>query len=142
MPPKKSNSNESVPTVSVSNTLDLISDFEAKKKYFEETIVKLKNFSPIPISPAREQRHSPRLHTPNSTNLSSTSQNYPDVSVLIQQINYLFETNLQLINLVNDLKSKYEILEIKTNSLSTESLNFKENIEQVNKDLQTKVSIN
>ena len=49
MPPKKSNSNESVPTVSVSNTLDLINDFEAKKKYFEEIIVKLKNFSPIPI---------------------------------------------------------------------------------------------
>lgn len=142
MPPKKYNpNNESVPTVSVNNTIDLFNDFEAKKRYFEETIVKLKNFSPVPVSPARELRHSPRLNTPSSSNITS-SPNHSDVSLLVQQVNYLFETNLQLINIINDLKNKYEILEKKTDSLSSESLNFKGNIEQINKDLQNKISIN
>ena len=57
-------------------------------------------------------------------------------------MNYLFETNMQLINIVNDLKNKYEELETKTNSLLNENQDFKESFDQVNKDLQSKVSIN
>ena len=57
-------------------------------------------------------------------------------------MNYLFETNMQLINIVNDLKNKYEELETKINSLLNENQDFKQSFDQVNKDLQSKVSIN
>ena len=142
MPPKKSNSNNQItPTISINNTLDLLNDFESKKKYFEESIAKLKNFSPCPISPSSENRQSPRLHTPTSINNISPCSNQPDFSVIIHQMNYLFETNIKLINIVNDLKNKCENIESKTESLSNENFNFQSSIDKINKDLESKISV-
>lgn len=142
MPPKKSNSdNQNIPAISINNTLDLLNDFESKKKYFEESIAKLNSFNPSSVSPSRENRQSPRLHTPTSVNnISSPSSNQPDFSVIIHQMNYLFETNIKLIGIVNDLRNKFDIVESKTETLACENLNFQSSINKINKDLESKIS--
>ena len=48
-------------------------------------------------------------------------------------MNYLFQTNIQHINIVNDLKNKFETLKTKTDSLLDEDKDFKQSFDQINK---------
>ena len=104
-------------------TAELLNDFERKKKYFEDTISKMKNFNPNSISPNINniKRSSPRLQNDKFTDGL-------DLYIIIDQMKYLYETNMKLINVVKSLNSKCDNV-------------IKQNIEasQVNNDIKTEL---
>lgn len=99
--PKKNNK--------IDATFELIDDYDKKKQFFEDTILKLKQFNP-PITPdAKTPRTSLRIK--NQGNQSSSDQF--DVSLIISQMQQLFDMNINLLSIVKDLNKKCHYLETK-----------------------------
>ena len=136
--------------ISLQTTVNLLDDFGRKKLYFEETIGKLKKFQPNSISPnvnTSKNRSSPRITA--SKNDDKTLDQF-DVSVILNQMKYLFDTNMQLITIVKNLHTKYDVIinnnseTIKSNdNLKNEISKIQEEIEIVsdkNKKMQEQIS--
>ena len=65
----------------------------------------MKNFNPISLSPNinNTKRSSPRFQ-------NDSSNDGIDMSFIVDQMKYLYDTNMQLITIVKNLQSKYDIV--------------------------------
>ena len=111
------------------------------------TLRKLKKIEPTSISPTSINRSSPRITA--SKNDDKALDQF-DVSVILNQMKYLFDTNMQLITIVKNLHTKYDVIinnnseTIKSNdNLKNEISKIQEEIEIVsdkNKKMQEQIS--
>ena len=124
--------------ISVQTTVELLDYFGRKRQYFEEIIGKLKKFQPTSISPnvnTNKSRASPRLTTPKSDNEKALDQF--DISVILNQMKYLFDTNMQFITIDKDLHSKYDIIKNNNFEIIKSNDNFKIEMNKIQKEIKT-----
>ena len=144
MPPKNLNkkADDVIPELSIHNTIDLLSDIKSRKKFMEDIIGQMKNFNPTftsPISP--QNRHSPRLNVTNPILTGPSAQSKKpeqlDMSIVFQQMSFLYETNVKLVEIINDMRDKYEKIDEKNDCLSNEVQSLRNNIEKNEKEIQS-----
>ena len=126
---------------SMVSSLYLVNEFERKKKYFEEAIHKLKKFSPknenkrknskeIPPTTRQTRNQAADTTSPKTPNIlsvkakpftpTSSPINQPHSSTFIfEQIQYLYDINLALLESVNKLQNDYQDM-MKHNSIIEE----------------------
>ena len=127
MPPKNSKNN------SVNKTLHFLSEFEAKKNFFEYNIRQLKLFQPSDaidsvktpnetgkrFTRCRLNNNDLTVPSPSPNAKNSSSETSDDISkFLVEQLQYLFETNHNLIEIIKELQSSYETIKTEFKEIS------------------------
>ena len=135
----------------VHDTLKLLNEFEAKKNYFEYNIRRLRSFQTTDdketVTPSTIRRSNRKRNDQSLTSLSqdtgeSLSPGRPpsctNNQVIYEQLQYLFDTNLNLIETINRMQLSFESIksdynEIRANytSIKDENSNLRQQLNEL-----------
>ena len=118
--------------ISLETTLELMNDFEKKKKSLESTISKLKDFRPNPTSPSVTKLT--RSTSKQNTDRHDTERF--DILSIFNQMKYLFDTNMQLIITVKDLQTKFESIQKSSSETEKSNCELKSEISKIENEIK------